>query len=65
MSPTVSPPIQLPLPLGSAPAPPLASAPVPLPPRSVWAGLAPPERARFRQTLVALLQEVVRVHDAH
>jgi hypothetical protein len=65
MSPTVSPPIQLSLPWGSAPAPPLAITPVPLPPRSVWAGLAPPEQARVRQTLVALLEEVVRVRDAH
>ena len=63
MSPTAPPPIQLPLPLVLSPTPTLMIISVPLPPRSVWAGLAPPEQARFRRTLVALLQEVVRVHD--
>jgi len=64
MSPTVTPPIQLPLPMGPALAPPPAIDRTPLPPRSVWAGLGPSERAQLRQTLVALLEEVVRVHDA-
>jgi len=64
MSPTVTPPIQLPLPMGPALGPSPAIDRTPLPPRSVWAGLAPPERARLRQTLVALLEEVVRVRDA-
>ena len=64
MSPTVSPQIQLPLPMGPALALPPEIDPMPLPPRSVWAGLAPPERAQLRQTLVALLEEVVHVHDA-
>jgi hypothetical protein len=35
-----------------------------VPPQQVWGTLAPPERARLRQTLVALLQEVARVRDA-
>jgi hypothetical protein len=65
MSPTVPPPIQLPLPLVSALTPTSVIAPAPLPPRSVWAGLAPPARTQFRQRLVALLQEVARVRDAH
>jgi len=65
MSPTAPPPIQLPLPLVSSPTPTSVIAPAPLPPRSVWAGLAPSERTRFRQRLVALLQEVARVRDAH
>jgi hypothetical protein len=64
MSPTVTPPIQLPLPMGPALVPPPAIDPTPLPARSVWAGLAPLERAQLRQALVALLEEVVRVRDA-
>jgi hypothetical protein len=37
---------------------------MPLVPKQVWSGLSPPERARLQQTLVAVLQEVVRVRDA-
>jgi hypothetical protein len=60
-------PIQLPLPWlpPSLPlAPPLPLTPLPLAPRQVWAGLSLPQRAHLRQTLIALLQEVVHVRDA-
>jgi hypothetical protein len=54
---------QLPLPFPELPPPPHPppEAPV-LPPAQLWATLAPPLQARFRQTLLHLLQEVL--HDA-
>jgi|GraSoiStandDraft_16_1057320.scaffolds.fasta_scaffold248593_2 hypothetical protein len=65
MSPTTSPPVQLPLRLVTPPGMARPTVPaVPLPPRLVWTGLSPPERTRLRTTLVALLQEVSGVHDA-
>jgi hypothetical protein len=67
LSPPPSSPIQLslpwlPPPLPLAPALPLT--PLPLAPRQVWAGLSSPQQAHLRQTLVALLQEVIHVRDA-
>jgi hypothetical protein len=63
--PPTAPPVQLPLPLASPPQAATVVVPtLPLPPRLVWTGLSPPERARLRATLVALLQEVSRVRDA-
>ena len=57
-------PRQLPLPWllplpPSLPPPPL----LPLTPPQVWTGLAPPQRARVRQALIAVLQEVAGVRD--
>ena len=60
------PPRQLPLPFalpGTAGAPPALPGALVLP-HTVWAGLSPPERVRFRRTLITLFQEVARVGDA-
>jgi hypothetical protein len=73
MPPLPSPPrrallVQLPLPLYPLSLP-IAGSPLSGPatqpvPKQVWGRLSPPERARLQQTLVAVLQEVVRVRDA-
>jgi hypothetical protein len=63
--PPPSPPSQLPLPWRPPPPPPLPPLPLtPVPPRRVWTGLPPPQRAQLRLSFVALLQEVARVADA-
>jgi hypothetical protein len=61
-----TPPRQLPLPLTIprvAGAPPLLPGSL-VPPRTVWASLAPPDQVRVRRALITLLQEVARVGDA-
>ena len=60
------PPRQLPLPIVvplTAGAPPLLPGAL-VPPHTMWAGLSPPDRVRFRRTLIMLFQEVARVRDA-
>jgi hypothetical protein len=63
--PRPSPPHQLPLP---SPASTIPVAPAllvpPLPPNAVWQAMTPAQHAQIRQSLVALLQEVVHVGDA-
>ena len=57
-------PRQLPLPWFLPLPPPLPPLPLlPLTPSQVWTGLAPPQRAQVRQTLIAVLQEVAGVRD--
>lgn len=56
---TAPPPVQLPLPL--APSPTARPPAVPTAPGQVWASLSATEREACRQTLVAVLRQVV--HD--
>ena len=57
-------PRQLPLPWLLPLLPPLPPLPLlPLTSPRVWTGLAPPQRAQLRQTLIAVLQEVAGVRD--
>jgi hypothetical protein len=61
-----TPPRQLPLPL-TLPRPTGALLPLRgtlVPSHAVWASLSSPDQARFRRTLITLLQEATRVRDA-